>query len=358
MIQLVTTANCAEFDAYIRKQGHFMQRSAWGLCRPDWLWQGLMEVDGDGRILAAMALLSRPVTGMRCRLFYAPRGPVFDSKNLTALESLLSAVQQLVRAQGGYLLRMDPQILENEYRLLRLLDSYGFQVEAIDDFTSFQPRFVYQLSLEGRTEADLWQAMHHKTRYNIGLAQRRGLRVVEAGPEGCEAFAQLMAQTGQRRGFHSRTAAAYADILVHYGDDAHLWLALDGAEAVAGLLCIAQPGQLWNLYNGSSQVGRQQRANELLQWYAICWARQQGCRCYDLRGVEGAPVPENPGYGLHRFKGQLGGELVRYAGQMDWVCRPISCRMIQLAQRWQKLVPRGLRREVHRWVQWITEIGR
>ena len=63
------------------------------------------------------------------------------------------------------------------------------------------------------------------------------------------------------------------------------------------------------------------------------WALERGCRVYDLRGVDGEPVPENPKYGLHQFKRHLGAQLVRYAGQMDWICRPVSYRMIRLAQR-------------------------
>ena len=47
LIRLVNPSNCAEFDAYIcsAPNGHFMQTSAWGRCRPQWEWQGLMEVD-------------------------------------------------------------------------------------------------------------------------------------------------------------------------------------------------------------------------------------------------------------------------------------------------------------------------
>ena len=334
LIRLVNPSNCAEFDAYIcsAPNGHFMQTSAWGRCRPQWEWQGLMEVDGQGEILGAMALLSRPISHTGRRQFYAPRGPVVPAQKLAVLSCLLSAAQQLVRQRGGCLLRMDPQIPEEDPRL-RLIESYGFRITAIDDFSSFQPRFVYQIPLEGRSQEAVWQSLDAHTRYNIRLALRRGLRVVDAGPEGCGAFARLMAQTGHRKGFRGRSAEDYADILVNFGSGAHLWLALDGADAVAGILCIHQGAQMWNLYSGASDTGRYHKANELLQWHAMTWALERGCRVYDLRGVEGEPVPENPKYGLHQFKRHLGAQLVRYAGQMDWICRPVSYRMIRLAQR-------------------------
>ena len=337
MIQYVTLANCAEFDAYICacSAGHFMQRSAWGRCRPDWQWQGLMSVDGRGRIRAAMVLLCRRVSGTGLRQFYSPRGPVFDRGNLTALGELLQAAQQLVREQHGYLLRMDPQIGEDESSLLRFVDSYGFRVQAIDDFSAFQPRLVYQVDL-AQEESALWARLHHKTRYNIGLAQRRGLQVAEAGLEGCGAFAELLSQTGQRVGFHGRSRTELENIMVNYGDNARLWLAMDGENAVAGLLNVTQGHQMWNLYSASSDLGRHHKANELLQWYAITQAKAWGCRLYDLRGVEGLPVAENPKCGLHRFKQNLGAELVCYAGQMDWVCRPVAGWAISLAQRRRK----------------------
>lgn len=337
MIQSVTLANCAEFDAFISAcpNGHFMQNSAWGRCRPGWQWQGLMCVDGMGKIRAAMALLSRRISGTKLRMFYAPRGPIFEQGNLAVLAELLCAAQTWVYDNNGYLLRIDPQIREGERQTLQFLESFGFRVEAIDDFSAFQPRLVYQINLR-KEEADLWQHLHHRTRYNIGLAQRRGLRVVEAGLDGCAAFAALLAQTGERAGFCSRSAAELESILVHYGECAHLWLATDAGTAVAGILNVVQGGQMWNLYSASSEVGRHHKANELLQWHAVNRAKGAECRLYDLRGVEGQPVPENPKFGLHRFKQNLGAELVCYAGQMDWICRPTAYRLIRLGQRWRQ----------------------
>ena len=335
MIKIVSLANCAEFDAYIcaAPAGHFMQRSAWGRCRPGWQWQGLMCVDSRGTVRAAMALLSRRVSGTKLRLFYAPRGPIFERNNHAALAELLTEAQKFVRDNGGYLLRMDPQIPEGETKLLRFLESFGFRVNVIDDFSAFQPRFVYQIDLL-REEAELWQNLHHKTRYNVGAAHRNGLQVVDVGVDGCDAFAQLLAETGARRGFRGHSAGEIMDLLVQYGEDAHLWLAVSGETAVAGILCLTQGGQMWNLYSASSELGRQKKANDLLQWYAICQAKGWGCRCYDLRGVEGPAAQENPCYGLHRFKRHLGAELVCYAGQMDWVCRPAVHGLIALGQRW------------------------
>ena len=337
MIQVVTLANCAEFDAFVcsHPNGHFMQCSAWGRCRPDWDWQGLMETDGRGQVRAAMALLSRRVSGTGLRLFYSPRGPVFERGRLVSLGSLLAAAQQLVKTQKGYLLRMDPQIPEGDMKLLRFFDSYGFKVDAIDDFSAFQPRFVYQIGLVRETD-DLWRSLHHKTRYNIGLAERRGIQIIDAGIEGCAAFAHLLALTGERVGFRCRREEELMHVLVNYASHAHLWLALLAGEPVAGILCVSQGGKLWNLYSASSAEGQRNRANELLQWHAVCRAKAWGCSLYDLRGVEGLPEPDNPGYGLHRFKQHLGAELVCYAGQMDWVCRPVGYQMIRMAQKYCK----------------------
>ena len=62
-------------------------------------------------------------------------------------------------------------------------------------------------------------------------------------------------------------------------------------------------------------------------------ARNAGCRIYDFRGVEGQPVPENPGYGLHRFKQGFDARFVELVGQLDLPLRPGVYRLIPLAQR-------------------------
>jgi lipid II:glycine glycyltransferase (peptidoglycan interpeptide bridge formation enzyme) len=54
--------------------------------------------------------------------------------------------------------------------------------------------------------------------------------------------------------------------------------------------------------------------NYLLQWEMIRRAIAQGCAFYDLRGVPGDPSPNDPLYGLYRFKKGFSGEYTKFSG--------------------------------------------
>ncbi|MGM9623135.1 MAG: peptidoglycan bridge formation glycyltransferase FemA/FemB family protein, partial [Butyricicoccus porcorum] len=72
--------------------------------------------------------------------------------------------------------------------------------------------------------------------------------------------------------------------------------------------------------NGTKEFDvRKLMPNYLLQWMMIQWALEKGCRIYDFRGVSGDLTPDNPLYGLYRFKKDFNGDLVQFVGEYDLV---------------------------------------
>ena len=82
--------------------------------------------------------------------------------------------------------------------------------------------------------------------------------------------------------------------------------------------------------------------NYALQWRMIEWAKQNGCTMYDFRGVSGDLDPDNPLYGLYRFKKGFNGEFTEFIGEYDL---PFSKILYML---WDKGVPfyRNIRRNI------------
>ena len=73
------------------------------------------------------------------------------------------------------------------------------------------------------------------------------------------------------------------------------------------------------------------------------WAKEQGCRSYDLWGVpdeeedvlEAEFTQRHDGlWGVYRFKRGFGGCLVRSAGAWDLVYAPLRYRLYTLAVNW------------------------
>ena len=59
--------------------------------------------------------------------------------------------------------------------------------------------------------------------------------------------------------------------------------------------------------------------NFAMQWSMICDSIDLGCDVYDFRGVSGDLNPENPLYGLYKFKKGFNGNFVEFIGEFDIV---------------------------------------
>ncbi len=186
-----------------------------------------------------------------------------------------------------------------------------------------QPGRTVRIPL-GDDESILAQ-MRQKTRYNVRLAQRRGVHVETRGVEHIEAYYALMRDTSDRNDFGIHSMAYYRDFLETLGDDAIMLFAFVNDDTLAAALIAARFGrEAIYMYGASSTTNRADGAAFLLQFRAMQWARDGGCESYDLWGIpEVDPVPSGPDgaaggtsgddwRGLHRFKTGFGGEIVTY----------------------------------------------
>jgi len=88
----------------------------------------------------------------------------------------------------------------------------------------------------------------------------------------------------------------------------------------------------WYLYGASSNEERNRMPTYLLQWEAMRWAKESGCKEYDFWGVPDAEHDELEAdfkqrhdglWGVYRFKRGFGGDLRRGAGPWDRVYNPL-----------------------------------
>jgi len=186
--------------------------------------------------------------------------------------------------------------------------------------------------------------MHHKTRYNIRLANKKGVTAREASRADLPAFNALMQATGARDGFAVHSPAYYEaafDLFVP-GGQARLFVAEVESHIVAGLFAFAHGDRAWYFYGASSDAHRERMPNHALQWRAMRWARSIGCREYDMWGIpdedeaalEAQYLRRQDGlWGVYRFKRGFGGRVVRFAGAFDRVYNPLLYRLYLLALR-------------------------
>jgi len=333
------------WDAFVaaHPQAHLLQTWPWGELKAAFGWEALrIAVEEGGRILAGAQVLLRPLPLLpHLRVAYVPKGPLVDWRDHRLSETLLDALHSSVKARGALFLKIEPDLLDSPEWAQRLT-RFGFRPSA----WTIQPRSTIVLDLEAEPE-EILARMKPKTRYNIRLSARKGVVVREGTESDLAQFYRLMEVTSRRDGFpiHSQEYYLKAFRLFSARGQAGFFLAFYGDKVLAGLMAFALADRAWYFYGASSNEERHRMPNYALQWAAILWARERGCRIYDLWGIpdevgqaprryENDPVEGKGGlWGVYRFKRGFGGKVVRYVGAYDYVYNPLLYRLLSLARK-------------------------
>jgi len=316
-----------QWNAFVRQHphGHVLQSWPWGELKSSFGWQPeRLALSSGSHLVAGAQVLFRPLPAGLGTLAYVPKGPLLDPGQPAWTASLMAALHDLARERRAVCLVIEPE-LPDEPEQRSWLASLGFQ----PGVASIQPRRTLLVDLTADEQAILAR-MKPKTRYNIGLASRRGVQVRPGTQADLGQFYELMVETSRRDGFPIHSLAYYEEafrrfVLPGWGQ---LLLAVHNSLVLAGLMVFVWGQGAWYMYGASSSVGRDLMPNYLLQWTAMRWAREQGCRTYDLWGVpdeeeavlEAQFTSRQDGlWGVYRFKRGFGGRLVRYLGAWDYV---------------------------------------
>jgi len=172
---------------------------------------------------------------------------------------------------------------------------------------------------------DILAGMKSKTRYNIRLALKKGVKVLEAGIEGLSSWYGIYRETAERDriAIHSFEYYRYLfELSETYGREAPVIKLLHAKaenELLAGIIIALKGEYAWYLYGASSGKKRNYMPAYALQWKAIELAKKNGCKYYDLFGIPPSPDPDHPMYGLYRFKTGFGGKILHRYGSYDFI---------------------------------------
>ena len=322
MSELITQQTVGDYEAFLQShpKGNFAQSALWAKQKPMWTWRAVVSRRPDGTIKGAMSVLIRKVPGTPFTLMYGCRAPVCDLDDRETVEDLLSGIRALAKEYHAYVVKIDPDVPSSNTDFAEMMRDLGFRCkEGGKNFEAIQPRYVFRLNIEGKTEEEVMAQFHQKTRYNIRLAVKKGVEVRVCGKEMVPDFARIMLTTGVRDGFVTRQPEYFANMLDNLGEHARLYMAFYENEPIAGTLAIWYGDKVWYLYGASANEHRNLMPNYLLQWNMIQWAVEKRCRIYDFRGVSGDLSEDNPLYGLYKFKKGFGGDFTEFVGEMDLV---------------------------------------
>lgn len=189
---------------------------------------------------------------------------------------------------------------------------------------------------------DLLVRMKSKTRYNIRLARRKGVRAFRAPASMIPCFHELVRQTAIRDQFLVPSIAhlnALFDSTAEerVGVDASLLLASFGDEVLAGALVLYSGRTAIYLYGASSDAKRNLMAPYAVQWEILREAKARGCEIYDMFGASLPAEQDHPLQGVTRFKRGFGARFLRRHGTWDFPFdeeRYGQCRMREMIARY------------------------
>ena len=342
-LDFTNPAAVAEYEAFVQASGgSFTQSARWCGVKRRWLPEAVVSRDGQGHIRAACLVLVTKFLFPFKSFLYAPRGPVWDPRDQSALRDLLAGLEVLAQKHRAYSCKLDPPVEDWDAEAIHFLRAAGLRFAPWQqEDAAIQCRSNYLLDLKGRSEAELLASFKSKCRYNIRLAQRRGVTCRAYGKERLGDFQRLMEETHRRDGFQMRPRAYFARMLDALGGHCRLYLCEYQGQALSGAICVQYGGRTSYVYGASSSARRELMPNYLMQWEMIRWALDSGCHTYDFQGVPHWEEPEHPNYGVYRFKTGFNGRLALYAGEFVQVYAQRYKLAFDQALRWvgyQKLL--------------------
>ena len=347
-------------------QPHVLQTSQWGELKSHFGWvpryliweqdqngwqmRDFQEEDAKSGKPAAAGLLLEREAFPAMRVLYMPKGPLLnDGSNLDLWEKVVEDLAEYAAERRALQLKIDPDIEigagvpgEEGYQtfpagegLQSLLQRQGW----IFSREQIQYRNTVLVDLQ-EDEDQILARMKSKTRYNIRLSGRKGIQIRLGGESDLLSLYRMYAETSQRAGFAIRAENYYLTLWnlflgsgMEKGSDpiAQPIIAVFEGELVAGAVIFKFGERAWYLHGMSCLEHSEKMAPHLIQWEAMRWAKDQGCKTYDMWGAPDSFDRSDSLWGVYRFKRGFGGQVSLTLGAWDYPARAL---LYTLYSRW------------------------
>jgi peptidoglycan pentaglycine glycine transferase (the first glycine) len=317
-------ATPAEWSAFYdnHPEAHILQSARWGELKGHFGWEPIQFIFGN---TGAQVLVKHLPLGQK--MAYIPKGPIGDD-----WLSLISEIDDYCLHERIIFLKIEPDDAIVPLEVNNKIPGITPSPQTI------QPRRSIIVDLTDIDEMILAH-MKQKTRYNIGLARKKGVTI--HAWDDLQGFHRMMLTTGERDTFGVHALEYYRDAyeLFHPDGSCELLAAYHEGDILAALMVFAVGQRAWYFYGASGNLKRHLMPTYLLQWEAMLWAKEHGCSSYDLWGVpdqdeefleEHFNEPQDGLWGVYRFKRGFGGTLMRSAGAFDRIYQKLPYRLYQL----------------------------
>ena len=301
-----------EKDEYDKHVTHVIQSWQWGEFRKSLglplLRFGIYEND---KLVTAFQLTLHKIPFTNFNVGYLPKGPFPDKKLKTALEII-------GKKHNCAFIKIEPDIEASSVKGQGLSIDNKFKTSPKPLFTKYN--FVLDLtpSLD-----ELLKNMHQTTRYNIRLAEKKGVKVeIREDDEAFNIYLDLYFETTKRQNYHGHNREYHAQVweTLKKEKTAKIAIAFFESEPLTAWMLLNFKDTLYYPYGGSLPKHRELMHSNLVAWEAIKYGKKLNLKYFDMWGALGPNAdPKDPWYGFHRFKQGYGARHVEYLGTFDLI---------------------------------------
>jgi peptidoglycan pentaglycine glycine transferase (the first glycine) len=314
----MSEVSLAEWNRFLQghPDAHLLQTGEWGELKSVFGWEAVRVISGAA---GAQILFRKLPLGFT--IAYIPK-LVINAQSVFGKE-FWQEIDAVCQRHRAIFLKIEPDVWDDG----NIFHPSSFILSK----QNIQPPRTIIVDIRG-SEEDILVRMKQKCRYNIRLAEKKGVTV--RAWDDLDGFYKMIQITGGRDGFgvHSLEYYRRAYDLFHPIGMCELLVAEFENKPLAALMVFECGKRAWYIYGASNDEERNRMPTYLLQWEAMRWAKAHGCEEYDLWGVpdenesmlEAQFENRNDGlWGVYRFKRGFGGELKRAAQAMDKIYNPL-----------------------------------
>jgi lipid II:glycine glycyltransferase (peptidoglycan interpeptide bridge formation enzyme) len=296
---------------------HPMQTWEWGEARKKMGLRVEKIIDGD----SIFQFTIHPIPHTSFSIGYLPRSPM-------PTETVLRQLYEFGKKNNLLLVKMEPYISYEEGRKLKISN---FQI-AESPHPLF-PEWTQTLDMTA-SEEDLLKKMKPKTRYNIRLAEKKGVTVRQMdSDEGFAIFSRLYFETCARQHYHGHTPQYHKQIWDEMKkNQGHILISFYEGKALGAYELYYLKENLYYVYGGSSIEHKQVMAPNILMWEAIRFGKKMGAKTFDMWGSLPPQYAQNHSWaGFTRFKEGYGTTFTHLSSSYDLIINPLLYRVYNLA---------------------------
>lgn len=333
--QDVEEKNYSEYNASVN---HPLQTFEWGQFRKKTKVDVIRRAFFEGNKLSnGYQITVHKTPNFPYQIGYFPKGELPDKK-------LMDDLKEVGEKNFISFIQLEPNILHDKKAAL-----------PNDLKKSFHPlftRYTFVLDLT-KSEDELLKIMHQKTRYNVRLSEKKGVKVeVDNSEKAFNEYLKLTKETTDRQKFYAHNETYHRLLWETIGNkenaefdpnklQANLLKATYNKKTLVTYILFTFKDKLYYPYGASSDEHREVMASSGAMWGAIKYGQSLGLSSFDMWGAANVAEPEtnDPYYGFHRFKQGFGATLTQFVGSYDYVINPLNYRLLTVADklRWAYL---------------------